>query len=79
MCGCNSTRSWPRSDVGASPPPRQAPADSVAVRYLGTVSLLVRGAVSGRVYALRPEDGRINCDPRDLPAFLASPLFERLE
>jgi hypothetical protein len=49
----------------------------VGLRYVGRATLLVKGAVSGRVYALRPEGGRVDCDGRDAPAFLASRLFER--
>lgn len=78
MCRCSGSRSWAPSAAPSSPPPRRAPAEAVALRYLGTVSLLVKGAVSGRVYALRPGDARIDCDRRDVPVFLASPLFERL-
>jgi len=48
------------------------------LRYVGKVPLLVKGGVSGRAYALRP-GARVNCDRRDVPAFLASPLFERLD
>ena len=78
MCGCNKTRSRVQLGTGASPPPRRTPSTAVALRYLGTASLLVKGATSGRVYALRPGAGRVECDPSDVLAFLASPLFERL-
>ena len=77
MCRCSGSRSLTRAAAPASPPARPAPADAVALRYLGTVSLLVKGAVSGRVYALRPGFAPTDCDRRDVPAFLSSPLFER--
>ena len=44
------------------------------LRYVGKVSLLVKGGGSGRAYALRP-GARISCDRRDVNTFLASPLF----
>jgi hypothetical protein len=59
------------------PPPRPPRVNDVALRYLGRVALLVKGPATGRAYALRPGT-RLDCDPRDLPHFLASPLFERL-
>jgi hypothetical protein len=75
MCRCGGSSSW--APTGASsPPPRRPAPDRVGLRYLGRATLLVKGAVSGRAYALRP-GGRVDCDSRDVPAFLASPLFER--
>ena len=79
MCGCHRTRPPTRSSGGSSPARRRTPTDTVALRYLGAVSLLVKGAVSGRVYALRSGEARLDCDLADVAAFLASPLFVRLE
>lgn len=76
MCACGGSRRWPAAN-GAAPPALPARADAVVLRYLGQVALLVKGAVSGRVYALRPA-ARIECDARDVAAFLGSALFERL-
>lgn len=77
MCGCRGSQSRPPSRAPSTPPPRRASTEVVALRYIGKVSLLVKGGVSGRVYALRPGNVPINCDRRDVPTFLASPLFER--
>jgi hypothetical protein len=76
MCRCSGSRSPAARATASAPPPRRPPAEAVALRYRGTVALLVKGAVSGRAYALRPGDARVDCDPRDAPAFLKSPLFE---
>lgn len=76
MCRCDRSRSW-RAGTGAMPPPLPARAHEVALLYRGSVALLVKGAASGRVYALRP-DSIVQCDGRDVTAFLASPLFERI-
>ena len=77
MCGCRGSRS--RTTAAAPPPlsssPRGPSAGEAVLRYVGKVPLLVKGGVSGRAYALRP-GARINCDRRDVRAFLASPLFE---
>jgi len=82
MCNCRSSRSRPTSPAPApSTPPvssRRASTEEIVLRYVGKVPLLVKGGVSGRAYALRP-GARVNCDRRDVPAFLASPLFERLD
>ena len=80
MCDCRSSRSRPTPPAPSAPAPspRRPSADEVVLRYVGKVSLLVKGRVSGRAYALRP-GARINCDRRDVPAFLASPLFEGLD
>jgi hypothetical protein len=76
MCRCGGSSSWAPAGP-SSPPPRRPAPYGVGLRYLGRATLLVKGAVTGRVYALRPEGGRVDCDGRDAPAFLASPLFER--
>jgi hypothetical protein len=78
MCGCRGSKSPTTSPAPGAPPPRRPSAEEVVLRYVGKVSLLVKGGVSGRAYALRP-GARISCDRRDVPTFLASPLFERLE
>jgi len=76
MCGCRGSKSPTTSTARSAPPPRRPPADEVQLRYVGRVPLLVKGSVSRRAYALRP-GGRVSCDRRDVPSFLASPLFER--
>lgn len=76
MCNCGGSNTAVRTASGP-PPPRPARPDDVALRYLGRTALLVKGPASGRVYALRPGAGRIDCDARDVALFLASPLFER--
>jgi hypothetical protein len=48
----------------------------IAVKYLGRSGLLLKGPVSGRIYALRPDVPRVIVDPRDSAPFLASPLFD---
>jgi len=74
MCGCRGTK-FPATTPAASVPPARRPsAGDVGLRYVGKVSLLVKGSGSGRAYALRP-GARINCDRRDVNTFLASPLF----
>jgi hypothetical protein len=78
MCGCRGSKSTATTTAAAAPPPRRAPAEDVVLRYVGKVSLLVKGGVSGRAYALRP-GARISCDRRDVTSFLGSPLFERPE
>jgi hypothetical protein len=50
--------------------------DDVALEYVGRSALLLKGPLSGRVYALRPDERRVLADARDAPAFLASPLFD---
>jgi hypothetical protein len=78
MCGCGGSK-FPATTTpvaSAPPPPRRPAADDVVLRYLGKVSLLIKGGVSGRAYALRP-GARVSCDRRDVNVFLASPLFER--
>jgi hypothetical protein len=79
MCGCKASQFRTQSPSTAPAPPRArpAPSDDIVLRYIGKMSLLVKGRVSGRAYALRP-GARINCDRRDASAFLASPLFKRL-
>ena len=74
MCGCRGSKSPTRLPARSAPVPRQPPADEVELRYIGKVPLLVKGGVSRRAYALRP-GGRVSCDRRDVPAFLASSLF----
>jgi hypothetical protein len=66
-----------RGERAAPASPRGPRTNEVTLRYLGQVPLLVKGAASGRVYALRPGAARLACDARDAPSFLASPLFER--
>jgi len=78
MCRCSGSRSRAPAPRASPPPPRPAPPEAVGLRYTGTLALLVKGAVTGRAYALRPGAARQDCDPRDVPAFLKSPLFERL-
>jgi hypothetical protein len=80
MCNCRSSRSRLASISPSPPPPppRRTATDEIVLRYVGKVPLLVKGGVSGRAYALRP-GARINCDRRDVSAFLASPLFEHLD
>lgn len=90
MCRCGRSSSWappaqarhrgPAAHAaGPAPSPPRSPRNGeVALHYLGQVPLLVKGAVSGRVYALRPGAARLECDARDAPSFLASPLFERV-
>jgi hypothetical protein len=84
MCGCRGSKSPTTSPAAAAPrlssppPPRRPSAEDVVLRYVGKVSLLVKGGVSGRAYALRP-GARISTDRRDVSTFLASPLFERYE
>jgi hypothetical protein len=77
MCRCNGSRAAARRAAASPPPPPRPPEPAVALRYRGKVALLVKGAVSGRVYALRPGGAPIDCDARDAPAFVQSPLFER--
>ena len=80
MCGCRGSKSSTMSPASSarrltSPaPPRRPFSEEVMLRYVGKVSLLVKGGVSGRAYALRP-GARISCDRRDVNTFLASPLF----
>ena len=82
MCGCRGSNTQTTSPASSGPrlssptPPRRPSAEDVVLRYVGTVSLLVKGGVSGRAYALRP-GAPISCDRRDVNTFLASPLFER--
>lgn len=82
MCGCLGSKSVTRSPAPSAPrgssPQRRPFADEVVLRYVGKIALLVKGPVSNRAYALRPA-ARISCDRRDVPSFLASPLFERLD
>ena len=82
MCGCRGSKSTTPTKVSSSvpsaPPARRPSAEDVVLRYVGKVSLLVKGSVSGRAYALRP-GARISCDRRDVKAFMGSPLFERHE
>jgi hypothetical protein len=81
MCGCRGSKSPTTMPAPRSAPPqslRRPSAGDVELRYVGKVSLLVKGGGSGRAYALRP-GARISCDHRDVTTFLASPLFERQE
>jgi len=80
MCGCRDSKSTATTTTAApsAPPLRRPPAEDVVLRYVGNISLLVKGGVSGRAYALRP-GARISCDRRDVTSFVASPLFERPE
>ena len=75
MCNCGGSNRIAGAASGP-PPPRPARTDDVALRYLGRAALLLKGPASSRVYALRPGT-RIDCDARDAPHFLGSPLFER--
>lgn len=76
MCGCRDSKSGATLPAASAPARRMPPAGDIALRYVGKVSLLVKGGVSGRAYALRP-GAQIICDRRDVSAFLASPLFKR--
>ena len=76
MCNCGGSSRVARTASGP-PPPRPSRGEEIPLRYLGRTALLVKGPASGRVYALRPGEPRLECDPRDAPHFLASPLFER--
>lgn len=76
MCGCRDSKPAATLTAASAPARRLPSAGDVALRYVGKVSLLVKGGVSGRAYALRP-GAEITCDRRDVSAFLASPLFER--
>ena len=78
MCNCGGSNPAARRPSGPAPP-RPPRADDVALRYLGRTALLVKGPATGRVYALRPGDARLDCDARDAPHFLASTLFRRFD
>jgi hypothetical protein len=85
MCRCsavNGQREHRGAEHRASAAPRAAltrpPAQrpDVQLAYLGRVALLLKGPVSRRIYALRPDAPRLLVDDRDLSSLLASGMFE---
>jgi hypothetical protein len=51
------------------------PAGDVVLRYVGNISLLVKGGVSGRAYGTAAWRSEFSCDRRDVTSFLASPCL----
>lgn len=82
MCNCgrgsytgSSGYRTASADVG---PRRRTPRpdDDVVLHFLGAAAILLKGPVSRRVYALRPDAPLVSVDAEDVTAFVNSPLFE---
>lgn len=54
----------------------QRDAAEAELTYVGGISLLLKGPVSRRVYALSPDTPRMRVDARDLSSLVASGMFE---
>ena len=67
-------RNWNAANapVAPAPPVLQNP---IVVRYLGTSSLVVKGAATGRAYLFAGQDVGLTVDERDAPALISTGRF----
>jgi hypothetical protein len=67
-------RGWnpAKAPVAPTPPVLQSP---TILRYLGTSSLAIKGAVSGCAYLFAGRDAELSVDERDVPALISSGRF----
>ncbi len=66
----------PSPDAAHHPP---SASDTTVLRYLGRAPLMVRGAVTGRVYAFAPAAPMQPVDERDVPSLSATGGFTEVE
>jgi hypothetical protein len=77
MTCCGSQRGTIAASLGGTPGDTHAAAATVAIRYLGTPEVTVRGTATGQHYRFSPEASVQKVSLRDSELLLRSRLFRR--
>jgi hypothetical protein len=78
-CGQNrqAWREWKPAALPAAAPSPPVLQNPVALRHLGTSSLVIKGAITEHTYLFAGQDTTLDVDERDVSALLATGRFVR--